>query len=282
MKILCALMLLLSQLFGSELDKKDITLRIFNLDGKPTELLQEALKLDGLFDPEDDYQTIKKKTQEKWLRCVKGSGGVERRDLIDSPQEEAMKGPLTSIMRKMGLFDEAPPEYTTYDYAIVLGAFLPAVQDRIDYLKLLWDRGVRFKKIVFLTGERPLRPDEKKIVVEGETEADMIRYLVKNLTLPVEDICIVDVPARDGLRPSTEDTYKAWVSEYNLKEGTILAISSPLFVYLQHLVGKKALPVGFCLDTVARGVTDQDLQGSYYKTSVLLDTLAKLIYSASI
>lgn len=278
MKFLCALLLIFIQPIHAEDDTKDMTSTLFEIGGKPTPLLKELLEIDGLYEADDNYQTIRAKTQQKWIRCIRGKGGVERRDLVDSPQEEAIKDNVTAVMDKMGLFDEACPLYKEYDYALILGAFLPSVEKRIDQLICLQERGVRFKEILFLTGERPLREDEKISLnsADLQTETDMVRALVAKHRIKAS---IVDAKALNGLRPSTEDTYRAWIEEFHPKEGTVLAISSPLFVYLQHLIGKRVLPKGFALDTISGPVTQEELNSPYYKTSVLLDTMAKMIYA---
>ncbi|WP_100934625.1 hypothetical protein [Candidatus Chlamydia corallus] len=50
---------------------------------------------------------------------------------------------------------QAVPSYSaTYDCAVVFGGPLPALRQRLDFLVREWHRGVRFKKIVFLCGQR--------------------------------------------------------------------------------------------------------------------------------
>lgn len=57
---------------------------------------------------------------------------------------------------KEGIYKEWEPLLREYDKAFILGATTGKMRTRLQYLKKLWDKGIRFEEIVWLTGERPL------------------------------------------------------------------------------------------------------------------------------
>ena len=47
-----------------------------------------------------------------------------------------------------------PAHAATYDCAVIFGGVLPCIRQRLDFLIREWNRGVRFRKIIFLSGKR--------------------------------------------------------------------------------------------------------------------------------
>ena len=129
-------------------------------DEKPSEYLKELLNIDHLYDANDSLEDIVKKTQKFWLQTVQGAGGKERIDLVDADFMMARKNKVLDLTKNLGLFEQQMPIIDNYDYAICLGTLLEDVRVHLYNLVEAWKRGVYFKSIVFLTGERYLRNKE--------------------------------------------------------------------------------------------------------------------------
>ncbi|MCB1074839.1 MAG: hypothetical protein KDK59_04815 [Simkania sp.] len=184
---------------------------------------------------------------------------------------EDKRDKLIPLLDELGFFQAVHAKNSHYSYAVVLGALRSSVQKRIDFLVEEWQRGIRFDKVVFLTGKRELRPIEECPDLQSETEM-MIRVwnqtempeALKNLT-PI----IVDsrpAPGRD--RATTESTVYAWL-ELSPNPGSCLVFSSQPYVSYQDAILRARMPKTFPIETIgAEG-------GRSLPTSVLMDNLAK-------
>lgn len=140
------------------------------------------------------------------------------------------------------------------------------MQERFDFLVEEFNRGVRFKKLILLSGDRELS-DTEPAILGVKTQTDMMRYLYSILncpelkTIPIE---IVEAPKKvseeGGLeRPGTREAVDAWLAT-NPKPGHCLFFSNMPFCSYQHSVLKSILPDVFEIETVGPGAReDTDL-----------------------
>ncbi len=169
---------------------------------------------------------------------------------------------------------------------------------------MLWEKGIRFEKLVVLTGQRPLdktlessqllldtthptlhfKQGKQLNVKLPSTEIGMINYTFNHIKMPKTWEAIpfvyVDTPMQkteNGIlrRPNTQDTINEWLTRYNPKPGSILALSNQPFVGYQDAVLRKYLPPNFVIDTV--GDVDWEDEG----VATILDSLTRWIYNAT-
>ena len=279
-------------------------------EGKFQEPLIQLLQLSGLYDPQDSLKDVVAKTQQHWIAVRAGMGGKERTDLHDSVAQQNQVTAVEALARQMGLLDAKMPSLTHYDYGVCLGSFLDGVRMRLAMLVDLWQKGIHFDTLVFLTGERDLRSGVGQIesldqlcnpsksplpfkkgwkLPEGApyaTEYDMVRLVWEQVELPDEmakaltdKVIFVNALRGDKPRVTTSDTYITWLKQHLPKPGTIVAPSHPLVWTHQDLVGKNVLGESFTLDTIAPAVPEKML--TQYRTSLVSlvhDTVAKCLY----
>lgn len=201
-------------------------------------------------------------TQEQWLQR-----GKERWE-FDSRYEE-IKPLVWPLFEEMGMVQAVMPLQKEYDYALVHGALLSRVEERIAFLNALLEQGVRVRQIVFLTGKRLLLDFEWELT-GLQTEREMVEWVYLRSDLPKEiPIFFVDAPPGEMERPQTKDTIASWLQSHPLP-GTCLAISNQPYVKYQDAVLKKLLPNGFWVETVGPGIRRDPT------VALMLDTIAQL------
>jgi hypothetical protein len=162
-----------------------------------------------------------------------------------------------------------------------------SVKIRLEFLIAEYRRGVHFKQVVLLTGDRPLNSLREAEFIElgFQTEAEMVQYLWYNSSGLPEDIIrnasfviaqgrIVNGQYR---RPNTRDTIHQWLETYPLPslESRVLAISRQPFVLYQDLVFYNVLQerVGLLqFETVGAAADPNE------SIAVHLDNLARCLY----
>jgi hypothetical protein len=204
-------------------------------------------------------------TQKLWLQK-----GKERWE-FDGRFEE-MRDAVWPLFEEMELFSEVEPKSDGYDYALLLGALLPRVEQRLAFLSDLCKRGVQFREIVFLTGDRPLL-DWERDATGCSNESEMARWAHSRSAVPKE-IPAVFIDASKtpaGRRPQTADTVLAWLKT-GPREGSCLAISNQPYVAYQHAVLKSLLPREFSVDAAGPAAQKEP------SVALLLDTIAKELF----
>ncbi|HEY2809806.1 MAG TPA: hypothetical protein VGJ00_00215 [Rhabdochlamydiaceae bacterium] len=226
------------------------------------------------------HADIVNETQKQWLR----PSGKERWEMAELPMEKRKL--VVQWAEKQGLLADRKPLMNTYDTALLFGAATPSMQKRLKYLKTLWEEGVRFKHIVWLTGDRPLDKRVDAFTERCSNESQAARVIWEEVELPAEmrelPIVFVEAPQKKvGLslqRPSTLDTILTW-----LKTGPTpckcLFISSQPYCCYQYAIVKSSLPEMFGFDVVGPRM-DPDRHSA--SAAVILDTLARWIYQESL
>jgi len=245
---------------------------------------------------EKDPKKIVEITQKHWLREY----GKERWEIQEKSPNKRTE--ILKLVRKLGFVEAVQVQKKQYDYALILGALAPTMKKRLGFLVQQWKKGVRFKKIFFLVGERPRDPvmESSQILLERnkyikfpkhlklktlpQTETDLAKMIYFNAILPKQFSEIpfefVNTPRKIQnaklIRPTTADTVeflfeKQWIP----KKASLLSISNQPYIPYQDAILRGALlqKGDFDLETVGFE-SDADT-----KISVYLDSLARTLYS---
>ena len=216
-------------------------------------------------------------TQKRWLR----KPGLERWEVQELSSDQ--KALVLDWAEKQGMFDSWKPLYKSYDKALILGATTSRMQMRLNYLIQLWNQGIRFHEVVWLTGDRPLDPRVDGLTDRCTTESGASHILWEETDLPEEmgsvRVHFVEVPMKEGgKRPNTEDTIVAWLRG-EPKACTALFVSDQPFCGYQYGVIKGSLPGDVQFDVVGQGVSSRSHPAS---AAITLDSIARWIYQESL
>jgi hypothetical protein len=212
--------------------------------------------------------------------------------------------------KRLGYFREQEPAKKHYNYAIILGATVPSVVARLEYLASCWQKDIRFDEIIFLGSTRLL--DEKRDgiplqkwggmqILPEQTEIWMMAIVYKNVILPEKmrnvPVRFIQAPPRsDGRYANTGDTLRAWLDgkqqittevthwleidferesdkKYESpKAGNALFISHQPWVMYQDTVIRSYVPLRFVVETVGPESEGDDLLIKYF------DFLTRVLY----
>jgi len=235
--------------------------------------------------PQDKGGWLRKPGKERW----------EVKEVLPEKREQLM-----TMFDELGVIQKIEPAGINYDYAVMFGATVHCVRSRLRHLVELWNKGVRFSRIVVFTGQRPLDPglesSEELLNANNTmfpfkhdwqltdclptTEAGMAKLVFAQSPLPAEwddfSIMFIDTPAQQELsgklcRPSTKDTIMHWLKTKPWP-GAILAISNQPYVHYQDTVFRCFIPNTFNLEPVGKAASFRD------RTSTLLDNMARWLY----
>lgn len=234
----------------------------------PAALSQLCIALD--IPPDAD---IVAETQKRWLR----KPNQERWEVTElSPDQRHF---VLNWATEQGLYTRWKPALTSYDKALILGATTSRMQMRLDHLVQLWNEGIRFDQIVWLTGDRPLDSRVDAHLDRCSNESEAARLLWEETPLPDEmralPVVFVAVPMKkEGKRPNTEDTIIAWL-QVAPTPCKALFISDQPFCGYQFSIIEANLPDAFQFDLVGPGV---DPTAHPLAAAITLDSLARWIY----
>ena len=247
-------------------------------ENKATELLAQLLEATKTT-CDKTLPSIVEATQEAWLR----KPHQERWQMGDP--NGMYKDDVLPLLDKLGITASIDPEAKEYDYAIILGATVTTIEDRLAQLKKYLDKDIRIKKLILLTGQRDLTDDEKKYMANQgapnvKTETDAMKFIAKAEPFKHIECTLVDTPKQQTSngslrRPNTADTVANWIAQ-SPAPGSILAISSQPFVAYQDTSLRTYLPRNFSLETVG------DIDPRERTTSLFLDTIARWLYQENL
>lgn len=230
-------------------------------------------------------------TQKAWLR-PKGL------DYFHLNQTEFFNLKFLEIFEHLNVLNDIYPkkqvEYV-YNTCFVHGMNFFDFQIRFKFMIHLWKLGYRWKRTVFLTGERDLDPiiehpdkfhisilDQKEDWVEklkkSRYENEMIRVIFQTSLLPedfTKEVHFAEAKKIGASRPNTLATLIKWIKDskdlgiqYKEDEKN-LAISNQPFVMYQDLVAKSVF--GHPLETVGPKVYNPNF-------NIIFDVLARTIF----
>ncbi len=214
---------------------------------------------------------------------------------------EELKPKLKPLLIELRFVDSMPPHFQEYQGAIVHGALLSRVRLRLHYLIEQWKQGIRFSTLYFLSGERPLEPQEKNKesfiqdddsplkIRKGwhfsevpKTECEMIQLVWNQSEIPSDmreevEVHFINAPMKEDIksgklmRPTTEDTVKAWLKTEPIP-GRYLAVTNAPYINRQDIVMRAIAPDEYGFDTVGSSASEQE------KMAIFLDELARYIF----
>jgi hypothetical protein len=235
--------------------------------GRPIAALQQLFDLMGIVH-DGTMASIVAATQ-TWLRKTPERWQIQPQ--VFEKQKEAFE-----LLAQIGCLEAATPAHKVYDYALVLGGPEPRARRRMQYLIELWEKGVRVKKVVLLTGDRPLDPILEHFKPPIVNETEMMQFLYAHTPMP-ESLkalpwIVVDTPKGTKSRPNTADTAIEWLKS-SPTPGSCLVISCQPFIGYQDAVLKTQLPKIFSVETVGPEAPKDTL------LEMCLDNLARWIYT---
>jgi hypothetical protein len=216
----------------------DLKSCVVTAEGNPSEALKVFcdkfdIKHDGTF------KDIVDKVRDAWKK-LEG-------DLGNFNKYESEKENLRSLFEQLGLVNSIDQvSLKKYKYAIVPGGFIGAMCSRINYLKKFWEEGVRFEKIIILTGQRDFVTDDYSMPSNvkcekndlHKTESEAIKFVFDKIDLPADmkelPVTFVDTPKqkmKDGSlrQPFTQDKIRDW-SSTNPEPGDCLVVCNQPYV----------------------------------------------------
>ncbi|MRI33596.1 hypothetical protein EOPP23_11420 [Endozoicomonas sp. OPT23] len=192
----------------------------------------------------------------------------ERWELKDLPLDTQQKNQLLSKVQDLGFAKEIKPRTNHFDYALLLGATVPRMKDRLNHLINLWQQGLRYNRLVFLVSNRTLnsrgdlmKPEQNESMPETETEGALWLYKNQNLPEAMKQVPAeyIDTPETwNGSywrRANTRDTLKAWLKQ-NPDSGKALVISDQPNSLYQFEVVRQELPDDFTIELTAGKASD--------------------------
>lgn len=235
-----------------------------------TQPLLELLEVTGI-EHQGTYESILQETQKKWLR----PSGKERWEISDL--EDKTNQQIFPLADQLGFVSEVVPHSNGYLYAALLGGTFGRMEKRLDFLIQLWNQGIRFKNLIFLTGQRPLDPTIEPVFEGCRDESEAAHYIWANHLVPEEmrniPVQFVEVPMKEGKRPIRKDTYIAWLSTHP-QPGSILLISNQPYCPFDQTIAVSSLPQSFSIETVGVAIDEKEKNGA-----VLLDSIARWIFA---
>lgn len=251
-------------------------------------------QLDSLLDTlniphKSDFNSMIDATQ-RWRRVP----GQERWQLPDIDINDETKAKVTSLLKSIGIIDELKPSQKEFDYVLLLGATVPRMQQRLEHLARLWQSGIRYNQLVFLTGQRPLTPtidnideliartsghlatDDSRPTTESEAAVMLFQSTPLMPEMRAKPVYFVDSPRywnqTRWQRPNTRDTLKTWLHQ-NPKAGSVLVMSEqPSALYQQEVV-RQELPETFSVEMAAQTAPKDT------RLAILLDALALWLHN---
>jgi hypothetical protein len=224
--------------------------------------------MDELFCELDIGKNRLQETQEKWLRPSQ----KERWEIEELPLECTTK--VLEWAKRAQLFEEWTPKLNHYDKAVILGATTPKMELRLKYLSELFEKGVTFDELVFLTADRPLDCRVDRFCDQCSTENEAAKLIWKRADLPqkmkVIPVSFYSAPMIGLKRPGTKETIQVWVDQ-NLRPVTCLFISNQPHAIYQYAVIENNLPESYLFDVAAQIAEPKS-------ASIILDMLARWIY----
>jgi len=245
-----------------------------------------SLKHDGSL--EDAIAII----QDAWLQRGKERWEFEER-------YTSFKEDITPELEALGVLSQVEAPLREFDHALLLGALLHRIRIRLAFLIQEWKRGVRFREILLLAGDRPLNPElenEESLLDAGNpdlpfakewrfsgrmpmNEAEMMQLVFEQAEMPKEMrelpctlICAPKVHKNGKwVRPGRIETLLAWL-DTSPGKGSCLAISNQPYVGYDDAIGKRFLPGGFSLYTAGPAADEST------SIAIHLDNLARWLF----
>lgn len=220
-------------------------------------------------------------TQKHWYQAK--DQGKERWQISEVSDEHRTLA--IQWAQENAMFEPWEPAKEHYDSALILGSSTTLMRERLKYLVSLWNKGIRFGEVVWLTGDRPLEAKIDHLCDRCSNESEGARWLWEEFSLPEEmrqlSVHFVAVPMKlihnEAKRPNTRDTIIAWMDTKPDAKSALFVSSQPFCGY-QHAVIEGALANNIDFDVVGQGVNPDFAKHHPSTGAIILDTAAKWLY----
>jgi len=231
------------------------------------DISQDPSDLDGTLN-----QWLIKAHPEKWLEQAK----------LSTDQISFM----LNWSQEQGMFSTWNPFNQTYDTALILGNKTSNMQNRLNFLIQLWEAGLRFNEIIWLTTDRRLyiKLDDFTDLCSTESEAAHIIWEEATLpvdmqSLPVTFIAVPIIQNGNTLKiPDTNDMIQAWLNTSPQPCSALFVTNQPFCGY-QFACIKSSLSTLFQFDVIGTGIESADQPAAAFKT---LENIALWNYQQTI
>jgi hypothetical protein len=193
----------------------------------------------------------------------------------------------------LGLDGTPAPRRARYDSVLMTGGMVRAGIVKPRYLRELSDAGLGFDEAVFLGAFRPFAGDEARVAkllgVGGSDEVDAMAAGLEQAFGPLQEpvvreysggsrnaswreeswdvggrmLRVIAAPSSDPLtrRANTADTFRFWAASRKPTPGSVLVITTPVYVPYQGAIAVEVLGLEFGLEveTVATSASANDL-----------------------
>lgn len=281
---------------GSLMPPPPLMQKLIDAQGMPTKNLARLLELTSLA-PIDNPAQLIEATQHQYLRPKNLERWQWAPLQFGEHQEE-----ILALLKELGYIDAIHASGHTYQGALVLGGTLTSMRQRIAFLLEEWQRGVRFAKIIGLTGDRarfvdeesapvlfdknngilPLKSEIQASKMLPENELELMKFLFNKSELPDEfsQVPIVYVDARKNAhsdpsnkRITTLDTIRAWLKDHKPEPGKYLVVSSQPYIIYQDSVAHAVSPRALQLESIG----PKEVHGPFTIQNAL-DAIARALY----
>jgi hypothetical protein len=184
------------------------------------------------------------------------TGNQERWETPSQQWMDEHKHKIIPCLTTLGFVNAIEPTTMPKETVIcVLGATLPTIQKRLDFLKNLIDRGLQPKTIVLLGGERYVtqnvdgtKEELTRIATalqvdnwKNLTETDLFKYAYAESDLSKKNFhpIFIHTRAKDLPRPTTQTTlikFIAWTKKNNPIKGVLFISSQPHVKYQKAII----------------------------------------------
>lgn len=152
------------------------------------------------------------------------------------------------------VIEEIKPNTRRADILCILGSTMPNMLKRLNYARLLIEKGLEIKEVILLSGERYANPkvDDKIEEVANYlnideinqvTEAHLIKYIFEKSSLNGSyAVTLINTPRNNLPRPTTQTTmidFVKWYKDQNRTDKDVIFISSqPNIKYQEAIISQ--------------------------------------------
>jgi len=162
-----------------------------------------------------------------------------------------------SLLQQLGFLEEISPKKRIYDYVFLFGTSIKKMQLQLNYVFDLWQNGMHFNNIIFLTSERSISHKTYAKLLTDKIDSPMLPYnginILKKMLSSTQfsngfnDIKTTYVVAQ---QPSLTQLTSLWLKQ-SPRPGTILALTHQPYSFYQHMILSSLIPQEFMLETAA-------------------------------
>jgi len=181
------------------------------------------------------------------------TGSQERWEVRPANWMEKNKEKSFQYLTILGFTETIKPKENNTDAIGILGSTMKSMKNRIKYTELLFENGLKTKNIILIAGERTVKVEidgtneELKSIANNHhisdlsklTETHLIKEIYNNSLLNNKPVYVIDTPARDLSRPTTQTTILeliSWLKQYDNIKNIIFVSNQPNVKYQEAVI----------------------------------------------